>query len=70
MTITINVSETAENRLKEEASRAGVTIPRLVERLVTERFDNAGDRIQKLFDDIAGPGYIADLSRESIYADD
>lgn len=38
MTITINIPNDAESRLQQEAARAGVPIPTLIEDIVVERF--------------------------------
>jgi hypothetical protein len=71
MTVTINIPPTAEHRLQDEALRIGIAVPALLERLVTERFNDppANESIQALFDRIARPAPDVDVSREVIYAD-
>jgi hypothetical protein len=71
MTVTINIPVTAERRLYDEAQRAGVAVPALLEQLVIERFNGppAHESIQAFFDRIARPAPDVDVSREGIYAD-
>ena len=69
MTLTINLPSEAENRLEEEALRTGVPISELASRLLLERLQTSGDRIDRLIADIGQPIDLADVSRDMIYAE-
>jgi hypothetical protein len=71
MTVTITIPADAEKPLQDEAVRAGVSVPLLLEQVVAGRFSaHAQDNsLQELFDRIARPASDIDASREGIYAD-
>jgi hypothetical protein len=79
MTVTIDIPKDVENPLKADLDRTGKPVEDLIQEIVVQHYAGAGregaatrqpGRIQRLFDDIATPGYIVDLSREAIYADE
>ncbi|MEO7715503.1 MAG: hypothetical protein ABIY70_04835 [Capsulimonas sp.] len=69
MTLTLDLTPQAEAKLSEEAARAGLSLDQYALRLLMEKIADSADWVQKLADEVAGPGYVADLSREAIYAD-
>lgn len=69
MTLMIDLPPQTEARLSAEAERAGVAIDEFALQLLMEKDETSADRIRKLAAEIGGPGYVADLSREAIYAE-
>lgn len=79
MTVTIDIPKDVENPLRADLDRTGKPIEDLIQEIVAQHYAGIGKegmpirkpgRIQRLFDDIATPGYIVDLSREAVYADE
>jgi hypothetical protein len=69
MTLTIDITLEAESRLEQESERTGIPVPELAGRLLMERLQPGTDRINNLIADISAPIDVADVSRETIYAE-
>ena len=69
MTLTLDLTPQAEEKLSEEAARVGLSIDQYALRLLMEKISTPADWVRKLAEEVAGPGYVADLSREAIYAE-
>jgi hypothetical protein len=69
MTLTINVPNEMEERIKADAAQIGLSMPDFVVRMLQDRYQNRAEQIRRLAEEIAVPGYVKDLSREAIYAE-
>jgi hypothetical protein len=68
MRLTLELTPQAEAKLSEEAARDGLSIDQYAVGMQMEKIFSPAERMQWLAEKIAGPGYVASLSRESIYS--
>jgi len=69
MTLTLELTPEEEAQIAQEAARAGMSIDTYVLKLLMQRRETPADRVRRLAQEVAGPGHVADLSRDSIYAE-
>lgn len=72
MTLTIELSQSEEERLSERAALAGLDLVTYIKSLIDATSSNANetnDSLGRLIAKISKPAPVIDLTREGIYAD-